>query len=71
MAVIGVLTKPTPPTWWKANRHKVYGTGGLLIGYLIGTHLQGAPDQQPQHPRPSHTTPAPTTPGAHRTHTPA
>ncbi|MEU2762980.1 hypothetical protein [Streptomyces sp. NPDC007094] len=70
MAVIGVLTGPTPPTWWKANRHKVYGVLGLLIGYLIGTNLHGA-DLQPQHPRPSHTTPAPTTPGAHRTHTPA
>ncbi|MEU6285029.1 hypothetical protein [Streptomyces sp. NPDC047028] len=70
MAVIGVLTEPTPPTWWRANRHKVYGVLGLLIGYLIGTNLHGA-DPQPQHPRPSHTTPAPTTPGAHRTHTPA
>lgn len=69
MAVIGVLTEPTPPTWWRANRHKVYGVLGLLIGYLIGTNLHGGPDPQPQHP--SHTTPAPTTPGAHRTHTPA
>ncbi|MCX4546480.1 hypothetical protein [Streptomyces sp. NBC_01565] len=67
MAVIGVLTEPTPPTWWKANRHKVYGIGGLLLGYLIGSHLQGTPAQQPQNPRPNHSTPAPTTPSPHRT----
>lgn len=65
MAVIGVLTEPTPPTWWTANRHKVYGISGLLLGYLIGGHLNGAADQQPQHPRPDHSTPAPTTPGPH------
>ncbi|MFF4874079.1 hypothetical protein [Streptomyces sp. NPDC000961] len=56
--VIGVLTEPPAPTWWKANRHKVFGIGGLLIGYLIGTHLAGAP-QQPETPRPGHSTPAP------------
>ncbi|MFB8272974.1 hypothetical protein ACFC96_41200 [Streptomyces sp. NPDC055955] len=44
---------------------------GLFLGYLIGTHLHGAPDQQPQHPRPGHTSPAPATPSPHRTHTPA
>ncbi|MGW5658237.1 hypothetical protein [Streptomyces humi] len=68
MAVIGVLTEPTPPTWWKANRHKVYGVGGLLIGYWIGSHLHGAPGQ-PQQPRPAHSTPAPTMPSPQRTHT--
>ncbi|AJC62025.1 hypothetical protein GZL_p00095 (plasmid) [Streptomyces sp. 769] len=68
--VIGVLTEPTPPSWWKTNRHKVFGIAGLLIGYWIGTHLHGAPDQQPQHLRPSHTTPAPTAPTP-RTQTPA
>ncbi|WP_331758652.1 hypothetical protein OH787_40690 (plasmid) [Streptomyces sp. NBC_01547] len=67
MAVIGVLTEPTPPTWWKANRHKVYGIGGLLLGYLIASHLQGTPAQEPQNPRPNHSTPAPTTPSLHRT----
>ncbi|MEU8764767.1 hypothetical protein [Streptomyces sp. NPDC048659] len=55
--VIGVLTEPPAPTWWKANRHKVFGIGGLLIGYLIGTHLTGAPEQ-PAPPRPGHSTPA-------------
>ncbi|MFB7598371.1 hypothetical protein [Streptomyces sp. NPDC056160] len=64
MAVIGVLTEPTPPTWWQANRHKVYGVSGLLLGYLAGTHLHSVPDQ-PQHPRPGHSTPAPATPGPH------
>uniref|UniRef100_UPI002F9143AD hypothetical protein n=1 Tax=Streptomyces sp. NBC_01562 TaxID=2975879 RepID=UPI002F9143AD len=67
--VIGVLTEPPAPTWWKVNRHKVFGVTGLLIGYLVGTHLHGAPQQQPDQPRPGHTTPAPATPGEHRTHT--
>ncbi|WP_236246887.1 hypothetical protein [Streptomyces sp. CC210A] len=59
--VIGVLTEPPAPTWWKANRHKVFGIGGLLIGYLIGTHLAGTPTQQPA--TPGHTAPAPATSG--------
>ncbi|MET9077894.1 hypothetical protein ABZX95_38425 [Streptomyces sp. NPDC004232] len=67
--VIGVLTAPPAPTWWRANRHKVFGVTGLLIGYLIGSHLHGAPKQQPDHSRPGHTTPAPATPGEHRTPT--
>ncbi|MFD9285713.1 hypothetical protein ACFWD7_52610 [Streptomyces mirabilis] len=66
--VIGVLTEPPAPTWWKVNRHKVFGVTGLLIGYLVGTHLHSAP-QQPDQPRPGHTTPAPATPGENRTHT--
>lgn len=69
--VMGVLIEPSPPTWWKANRHKVLAITGLMLGYLIGTHLHGAPDPQQPHPHPGHTTPAPTTPGTHRTHTPA
>ncbi|CAK7288489.1 hypothetical protein [Streptomyces misionensis] len=66
--VIGVLTEPPAPTWWKANRHKVFGVTGLLIGYLIGTHLHGVP-QQPATPRPGHTTPASATSGEHPTRT--
>ncbi|OEJ22534.1 hypothetical protein [Streptomyces subrutilus] len=62
--VIGVLTEHPAPTWLTANRHKIFGIGGLLIGYLIGTHLHGAPQQQ-QGP----VTPAPVTSGAHRTPT--
>ncbi|MFI1660489.1 hypothetical protein ACH4ZU_37115 [Streptomyces sp. NPDC020472] len=53
-----MLTEPPAPTWRKVNRHKIFGIDGLLIGYLIGTHLAGAPEQQPasppagpQHPR--------------------
>ncbi|MFE4578531.1 hypothetical protein [Streptomyces chartreusis] len=65
--VIGVLTEPPAPTWWKVNRHKVFGITGLLIGYLVGTHLHGAP-QQPT-PRPGHTTPALATSGEHPTRT--
>ncbi|MFJ4633574.1 hypothetical protein [Streptomyces sp. NPDC088847] len=57
--VIGVLTEPAPPSWWRANRHKVLLAAGLLIGYLIGTHLDGAPAPQPDIPRPGHTAPAP------------
>lgn len=64
--VIGVLTEPPAPTWWKANRHKVFGVGGLLIGYLIGTQLHDAP-HQPDKPRPGHTAPAPVTPAEHHT----
>ncbi|MFF4866808.1 hypothetical protein ACFY3J_34970 [Streptomyces sp. NPDC001231] len=67
--VIGVITEPPAPTWWKANRHKAFGVTGLLIGYLIGTHLHGVPEQRPDTPRPGHTTPAPSTPGPHGTHT--
>jgi hypothetical protein len=63
-----VLTEPPAPTWWKANRHKVFLSFGLLIGYLVGTHLHGAPAQSDT-PRPGHTTPAPATPSSHRTHT--
>lgn len=66
--VIGVLTQPPAPTWWRVNRHKVFGVTGLLIGYLVGSHLHGAPPQQPETPRPGHTTPAPATTGTHRTH---
>ena len=67
-AVIGVLTEPPPPTWWKANRHKVLAIAGLLIGLYLGTHQHGT--QQPsQTPHPGHTRPAPSTPGPSSTHT--
>ncbi|MFF7780386.1 hypothetical protein ACFZCG_38985 [Streptomyces tanashiensis] len=46
---------------------QVFGIGGLLLGHLIGTHLHGAPPQQPKTPRPGRTTPAPATPVEHRT----
>ncbi|MFF7954048.1 hypothetical protein [Streptomyces griseorubiginosus] len=66
--VIGVLTEPPTPTWWRANRHKVLLILGLLAGYYVGTHFSDAPAHQPSTPRPGHT--APTTPGPlHSTHT--
>ncbi|MGW1732153.1 hypothetical protein [Streptomyces sp. NPDC001999] len=37
-AVIGVLTEPAPPTWWKANRYKVFLVLGLIGGFYLGTH---------------------------------
>ncbi|MCK7622439.1 hypothetical protein MUU72_04800 [Streptomyces sp. RS10V-4] len=67
--VFGVLTEPTPPSWWKANRHKVFGVVGLLIGYWIGTHFHGAPDPQPPSPRPAHGAPARADTGLHHTAT--
>ncbi|MER6123058.1 hypothetical protein ABT173_10310 [Streptomyces sp. NPDC001795] len=63
--VIGVLTEPTAPTWWKANRHKVFGVTGLLIGYMVGTHLHGAPEQRPDNP--GRATPRPHRPHPERT----
>ncbi|MFF3975077.1 hypothetical protein ACFYZ6_35220 [Streptomyces rubiginosohelvolus] len=60
MAVIGVLTEPTPPSWWKANRHKVFGIVGLLLGFLLCQQISGGlHERQPQHPRPSHSAPGP------------
>ncbi|MER7982621.1 hypothetical protein [Streptomyces sp. NPDC095817] len=56
---IGVLIEPPKPTWWKANRHKVLLTVGLLVGYWIGFHLHGEPASPPATPRPGHTTPGP------------
>ncbi|MER6441297.1 hypothetical protein ABT275_33670 [Streptomyces sp. NPDC001185] len=58
-AVIGVLTEPPAPTWWRLNRHKAFLVIGLLAGYWIGTHLHPTPAAQPDAPRPGHTTPAP------------
>ncbi|MFI7406592.1 hypothetical protein ACIBW9_40040 [Streptomyces sp. NPDC049541] len=58
--VIGVLTEPTPPTWWQANRHKVLAIAGLLIGLYLGTHQDGT-HQTTQVPHPGHTRPAQST----------
>jgi hypothetical protein len=54
--VIGVLTEIPAPTWWKANRHKVLATAGLLIGLYLGTHQDGTHSQIPG---PGHTAPGP------------
>lgn len=66
--VIGVLTEPAPPSWWRENRHKVLLAAGLLIGYLIGIHTADATPQQHQ-PRPGHTAPATPSPGPRSTTT--
>lgn len=49
-AVIGVLTEPARPTWWRANRHIVL----LILGLIVGFHL-ASPDSDatPKHPKPS------------------
>jgi hypothetical protein len=65
--VIGVLVEPSPPTWWKANRHWVYLAAGALLGYLVWGHPGATPAGQPGVPTPGHS--APTTPGPSRTHT--
>lgn len=67
--VIGVVTEPTPASWWKANRHKVYLAAGLLLGYLLCSHTGGDAHPQQPTPRPQHTAPATPTPGAPSTYT--
>ncbi|MDX2922275.1 hypothetical protein [Streptomyces sp. NE06-03C] len=59
MAVIGVLTKPVPPSWWAINKHRVWGLLGLALGFMLCTELH-TPEHQEQRPRPSHSTPAAT-----------
>ncbi|MGP3978957.1 hypothetical protein ACTWQF_34080 [Streptomyces sp. 8N114] len=54
--VIGVLTEPARPTWWRAHRHKVLFVAGLFLGYQLAIAAGAAPAEQP--PRPGHTTPA-------------
>jgi hypothetical protein len=56
-AVIGVLTEPTPPTWWRANRHKVLLIAGALIGFWIGTHTADADAGSPPTTPPATTSP--------------
>ncbi|MGW4647636.1 hypothetical protein [Kitasatospora sp. NPDC004289] len=31
------------PSWWKLNRHKVFAVGGLLAGFWLAGHHDGAP----------------------------
>ncbi|MFF3247385.1 hypothetical protein ACFYWY_27525 [Streptomyces sp. NPDC002870] len=57
--VIGVLSEPAEPSWWKRHRHVVLLIAGLFLGYQLSTSASDAhvePD-----PKPSHT--APSTPG--------
>ncbi|MEU5958802.1 hypothetical protein [Streptomyces sp. NPDC047525] len=57
-AVIGVLTEPAPPTWWRAHRHQVFLILGLIGGFYIGTHSSGDAATTPDKPQPTHTAPA-------------
>lgn len=57
--VIGVLTKPAPPSWWRAHRHRVLLILGLIVGFHLATQISDndtAPKTNP--PRPAHTAPA-------------
>ncbi|MFF1967353.1 hypothetical protein ACFVW5_27730, partial [Streptomyces sp. NPDC058232] len=50
----------TPPTWWKANRYKVFLVLGLIGGFYLGTHtvpVDPSTDstvELPPRPTPSH-----------------
>ncbi|MFJ8926498.1 hypothetical protein ACIRLA_07990 [Streptomyces sp. NPDC102364] len=58
-AVIGVLTEPARPTWWKANRHIVL----LILGLIVGFHLASPDsDAKTHHPKPSPASTVPATP---------
>ncbi|QNP67974.1 hypothetical protein [Streptomyces genisteinicus] len=54
------MTEPTPPSWWKANRHKIYFVTGVVCGWLLCANLGPLNTPQDGEPRPGHTTPAPT-----------
>ncbi|WP_331722617.1 hypothetical protein [Streptomyces sp. NBC_00122] len=60
-AVIGVLTEPAPPTWWKAHRHQVALIAGIFLGWQLCGVSTGAADHDPQGPiSPAHSTPSAT-----------
>lgn len=61
--VIGVLTTPAPPSWWRAHRHQVLLILGLIVGFHLATnHSDSDAAPKPDAPRPTHTAPAPQTP---------
>lgn len=43
-----VVTKPSPPTWWRRNRHLVLLCIGLFLGYQLCSNAAASGD----HPRP-------------------
>lgn len=57
--VIGVLSEPAEPSWWKRHRHVVLLIAGLFLGYQLSGPASDA--NEAPHPKPSHT--APSTPG--------
>ncbi|MFG3384384.1 hypothetical protein [Streptomyces sp. NPDC047999] len=60
MAVIGVLTEPTPPSWWQVNRHKILFVIGVVCGWLLCANLGPLNPPGDADPRPAHTVQAPT-----------
>ncbi|MFJ9412453.1 hypothetical protein [Streptomyces sp. NPDC101393] len=67
-AVIGVLTEPAPPTWWKAHRHQVLLIVGVFLGWQLCAASHGgtaAHDQHTPH-RPTHSTAPSPTPPSHK-----
>ncbi|MEU5689895.1 hypothetical protein [Streptomyces venezuelae] len=54
-AVIGVLTEPAPPTWWRAHRHQVLLIVGIFLGWQLCGASSGAADHDQHGPdRPAH-----------------
>lgn len=54
--VIGVITEPAPPTWWKANRHRVCLAFGLWAGWQLCANFNGhaaVPESQPAYTGPA------------------
>ncbi|WP_406467081.1 hypothetical protein [Streptomyces sp. NBC_01594] len=54
--VIGVLSEPAEPGWWKRHRHVVLLVLGLFIGYQLSgpaSDVREAPRPKPFHTAPS------------------
>ncbi|NED07581.1 hypothetical protein G3I55_38790 [Streptomyces sp. SID6648] len=49
-AVIGVLTEPAPPTWWRAHRHQVLLVVGIFLGWQLCGASSGAADHDQHGP---------------------
>ncbi|MBB1244811.1 hypothetical protein GL263_14725 [Streptomyces durbertensis] len=62
-AVIGVLTEPTPPTWWQAHRHQVALIAGIFLGWQLCGVNSGPADHDHHGPTgPAHSTAPSATP---------
>lgn len=51
-----VITKPSPPSWWKKNRHLVLLVVGLLLGAWLVSDHDSAATPSPDRTRPAHST---------------
>lgn len=49
-----VVTQPSPPSWWKKNRHLVLLVVGLLVGAWLVGHHDNTATSSPDRPRPAH-----------------